>query len=63
MKVLNLNGNNIGDEGAFTLSKCIHLIDEVNIRRCDVIKMGVKSLADALVTSNHHVSYKIEFKE
>ena len=45
------------------LSKCIYLIDEVYIVRCDVTKKGIKSLADALVTSNHHVSCKIEFKE
>ena len=61
--MLYASGNNIGDEGAIALSKCIHLIDEVHIAYCGVTEVGVKSLADALVTSNHHVSCKTEFKE
>ena len=63
MKGLYLNENNIGDEGAIALSKSIHLIDMVDIRYCGVTKVGVKSLADALVTSNYHVSFQMEFTE
>ena len=55
--------NNIGDEGTIELSKCIHLIDKVYIRDCGITKVGIKSLADAIVTSNHQVSSKIDFKE
>ena len=51
------------DEGMIALSKSIHLIDEVHIKHCCVTKNGVKSLADALVKSNYHVSCKVEFKE
>ena len=57
MKGLYLNENNIGDEGAIALSECIHLIDMVDIDNCDITKVGVKWLANALVTLNHHVSF------
>ena len=48
MKSLNLNGNEIGDEGAKCLSTCIHNIDELEIAKCDITKLGIESLSKAI---------------
>ena len=48
LKSLNLNRNEIGDEGAKCLSTCIHNINELTIPKCDITKLGIESLSKAI---------------
>ena len=60
IKSLAVSHNKIGDEGAIALSKCIHLVDKIDIEICNVTKVGLESMAQALMQSNHQVYYKID---
>ena len=48
MKLLNLSGNQISDEGARHLSTCISKTEELRIRNCDITDKGMKTLAAAI---------------
>ncbi|XP_076802100.1 NACHT, LRR and PYD domains-containing protein 3-like isoform X2 [Clavelina lepadiformis] len=45
---INLSGNNFGDDGALSLSKCLHNIRRLNVRICGIGVVGVKSLSEAI---------------
>ena len=38
----------IGDEGAKSLSTCIHNIDELSLWSCDITKLGIENLSKAI---------------
>ncbi|CAK8693907.1 unnamed protein product [Clavelina lepadiformis] len=45
---VNLSGNEFGDDGALSLSKCLHNIRRLNLWNCDIGDVGVKSLSEAI---------------
>ncbi|CAK8693856.1 unnamed protein product [Clavelina lepadiformis] len=45
---INLSGNNVGDDGALSLSKCLHNIRSLYVSLCDIGDVGVKSLSEAI---------------
>ena len=47
LKSLDLSNNKIGDEGAKSLSTCIHNIDELRMS-CDITKLGIENLSKAI---------------
>ena len=48
LKSLDLDQNKIGDEGAKSLSTCIHNIDELSLWDCDITKLGIENLSKAI---------------
>ncbi|XP_076803162.1 NACHT, LRR and PYD domains-containing protein 14-like isoform X2 [Clavelina lepadiformis] len=45
---INLCGNKFGDDGALSLSKCLHNIRRLDVGCCDIGDVGVKSLSEAI---------------
>ena len=48
MKLLNLSYNRLNDNGALYLSKCIHMIEELELEKCDIQEKGVQALAEQI---------------
>ena len=48
MKLLDLSDNFVFDIGAHYLSKCIHKIEELQLKRCRIKIEGVKALAEQI---------------
>ena len=50
LQILNIEGNNIGDEGICAIAKALHkcMINELNVKSCKITFAGVISLAVAL---------------
>ena len=48
LKDLDLGNNKIGDEGAKSFSTCIHNIDELSLRICDITNLGIENLSKAI---------------
>ncbi|CAK8693908.1 unnamed protein product [Clavelina lepadiformis] len=45
---INLSGNMFGDDGALSLSKCLHNIRRLILWNCDIVDVGVESLSEAI---------------
>ncbi|CAK8693910.1 unnamed protein product [Clavelina lepadiformis] len=45
---IHLSENKFGDDGALSLSKCLHNIRRLNVRSCGIGDVGVKSLSEAI---------------
>ena len=61
MKLLDVYGNPINDEGARHLSTCISMIEELHIRYCNMTDKAVKMLATAIKKLRKPVMFISEF--
>ena len=56
MRELNLGWNEIDDEGAMCLATCVHKIETLNVRGCDIKARGIEVLAQGIREMNHQVN-------
>ena len=56
MEALYLSGNQLNDDGALILSKCIDKIDNLSLEDCKISEIGVVALAEQIQKREKPVS-------
>ena len=55
MRKLDLERNELGENGAICLATCVHKIETLNVRGCDIGSRGIEALAQNIREMNHQV--------
>ena len=55
MRELDLASNEFGDNGAICLATCVHKIETLKIRSCDIGSRGIEALVQSIRKINHQV--------
>ena len=55
MRELDLGTNKFGERGAICLATCVHKIETLNVRGCDIRSRGIEALAHSIKEMNHQV--------
>ena len=55
MRELNLGWNEFGDAGAMHLATCVHKIETLDVRECNITARGSEALAQRIREMNHQV--------
>ena len=55
MRELDLGRNEFGESGAICLATCVHKIETLNVRSCDIGSRGIEALAQSIREMNHQV--------
>ena len=63
MDELGLSNNKLSDEGMVHLSKCIHKVKRLHIRKCGITSNGMKYLSDAIMTLDEPVRILVKVLE
>ena len=56
MRELNLEGNDISDDGAMCLATCVHKIETLNVEYCNIGSRGIEAMAQKIREMNHQVN-------
>ena len=63
MDKLDLFNNKLGDEEMVHLSKCIHKVKRLDLRRCELTSNGMKHLSDAIMKLDEPVRILVDVSE
>ena len=55
MRELDLRLNKFGENGAICLAICVHKIESLNVRGCDIGSRSIEALAQSIREMNHQV--------